>query len=789
MIFISYSRKDRELLDEFMVHLKPLFGKENILWIDEKVRPGQKWDEEIKNALKACKVGVMLISPTFLSSEYINNEEIPVLLNRAENEQITLTSVFLRESVVDKVAFTIEVDGEERKIKLTAYQGLNTPNSPIAKMQSHDRDKAFREAAVKLKSIEESLYRTSDSDHKANPSPHSAQHQLAVTLYRSSENLYRNFYSRGNSIGEIQTKWHHRIGELDDWIHNQACPAFPDKSGDLLFDILFGGLDEQGCRELLKKAWQQEEANNNPTRYPLRVKIYTEDSILSQLPWHKSTWMGQKLVDHGWTFESIAVPPSDDYVRTGLHIRTPLSVSLILPDSGDLASRAGNHYENLVDCFNRIWAHTSFNKPPRFSQWQTFCTNNSTRPGEFVYFYGSVEAINGRLFLDVPDQKINLMEFRTALAIHPISKVVFLNLCCDDSTEIHESLREFSKNFPLVIVQIFLSHQHLAAESAVIDWMQTVLERGIDPVRAINECGIDRATVWANYERWEAVLGIDTKPVRHDLAKLLLDRHRQRETVSKTSLDALHNPETRVIATVACGESSDWLDLFHQQIRTTLRSDLKSRAVVHQTELRFPTSVKAPEDVQEGLYRALAESMHQKLRSICEKQLSKAPRDSKILWILHWEPQGAALGRKFGEDRFHFWERFCRERLAAECPERIRILCLLPLESKEPDKVRTLVDKRKRDYGNRAYHFFELDPLSRVGEDDLGAFLQRREIQCPDDLLNCLPGLIFRHSGGLFNKSVGLLEEGLSRGWRLLHGKLTESEPESPQNIEEGLSI
>ena len=791
MIFISYSHTDKKLLNEFRVHLNPLFGKQNLtLWTDERIEPGQKWDGEIINALETCKIGLMLISPDFLNSTYITEKEIPVLLERAENRKITLTSIYLRESNVHGVEYKVEIDGEERAIKLTDYQGLNTPDSPIAKYSKSRRDKAFSDAAQKLKDIwdrldpQESTLRTGTS-----PSSQSAKNQLTVILNRNHRYIYQKFYDGKGYTKEFEAIWNDRMRKTMDCIRDANYPSLPENVGDTLYDILFGGLEEQACRELLAKVWDAENADSNPSRYPLRLKIYSEDPELSRLPWHKCTWMGQKLVDHGWTYESIPFSPLADYPRPNLNVKTPLPISLILPDSGILAAKAPSHYENLVDCLNRIWSHTSFNKPPRHSRWQTFCADDSGRPAEFVYFYGSAEKSNGQWFLDFPDRKINLNEFRTALATHPITKFLFLNLCCEDSTTIHESLRECSKSFPVMIVQTFPPDQHLAAERAMIDWMHAVLEQSIDPVRAINESGIDRMTVWANYERWEATLAVETKPIRDDLAKLLLDRHRQRETISKTSLDALHNPKMRIIATVACGESSDWLDLFHQQIWTTLRTDLKSYAVVHQTVLRFPSNVNGLEDIQEGLHRALTESTHQKLSSLCENQLSKARRDSKLLWILHWEPQGTSIGREFGQNRFLLWEQFCRERLAVGCPERMRILCLLPLESNEPDKVRTLVDKRKRDFENRAYRFFELDPLSRVGEDDLGAFLQGEDIQCPDDLLNSLPNLIFRQTNGRFDESVKLLEDGLTHGWRFLHGRLAESEPEPPENKDGELSI
>ena len=59
-----------------------LFG----VWSDDKIKPGQEWFEEIKNAMNESKVGILLISPDFLASDFINRVEIPKLLANVQEE-------------------------------------------------------------------------------------------------------------------------------------------------------------------------------------------------------------------------------------------------------------------------------------------------------------------------------------------------------------------------------------------------------------------------------------------------------------------------------------------------------------------------------------------------------------------------------------------------------------------------------------------------------------------------------------------------------------------------------
>jgi hypothetical protein len=68
-VFVSYSHNDAEFLDRLLVHLKPL-EKEGLLdlWVDTRLRAGDKWKKEIEKALQRATVAVLLVSADFLAS-------------------------------------------------------------------------------------------------------------------------------------------------------------------------------------------------------------------------------------------------------------------------------------------------------------------------------------------------------------------------------------------------------------------------------------------------------------------------------------------------------------------------------------------------------------------------------------------------------------------------------------------------------------------------------------------------------------------------------------------------
>ena len=80
-VFVSYSHKDKEWLEKFSAVLAPDIRNGRVdYWDDRELQPGDPWYAKILNGIGTARVAVLLVSPNFLASRFIMEEELPRIL-------------------------------------------------------------------------------------------------------------------------------------------------------------------------------------------------------------------------------------------------------------------------------------------------------------------------------------------------------------------------------------------------------------------------------------------------------------------------------------------------------------------------------------------------------------------------------------------------------------------------------------------------------------------------------------------------------------------------------------
>jgi tetratricopeptide (TPR) repeat protein len=130
-VFISYSHQDKVWLQKLQTHLTPFIrGQYLDVWDDTKIPPGSKWKEEIEKALASAKIAVFLVSPDFLASKFINEQELPPLLEASEREGLTILWIPVRPS-------------SYKITKINDYQAAHNPSKPLSSLNDAEQDDAW----------------------------------------------------------------------------------------------------------------------------------------------------------------------------------------------------------------------------------------------------------------------------------------------------------------------------------------------------------------------------------------------------------------------------------------------------------------------------------------------------------------------------------------------------------------------------------------------------------------------------------------------------------------------
>src|SRR5262245_10366966 len=95
--FISYSHDDYGMFSDFRIHLKSVERALNVeFWADNRLAPGFYWNSTIEKSINEANVFVLLVSPAFIASDYIYENEIPAIKGRHQRAAALVLPVVLR---------------------------------------------------------------------------------------------------------------------------------------------------------------------------------------------------------------------------------------------------------------------------------------------------------------------------------------------------------------------------------------------------------------------------------------------------------------------------------------------------------------------------------------------------------------------------------------------------------------------------------------------------------------------------------------------------------------------
>ncbi len=142
-IFVSYSHKDSEWASRLEVMAAPYLRDSETeldLWVDTRLEAGDRWHEEIQNAVTAAGAAVALVSADFLASEYIWKHEMPALLDAADTGDLRLLWVYLKSAGWEETG-------------LSKFQAVHDTKKPLAALEEWEQDEVLKAVAVEIKKV------------------------------------------------------------------------------------------------------------------------------------------------------------------------------------------------------------------------------------------------------------------------------------------------------------------------------------------------------------------------------------------------------------------------------------------------------------------------------------------------------------------------------------------------------------------------------------------------------------------------------------------------------------
>ena len=214
-IFISYSRADKQYLKELKIHLKPLVREADlVVWSDSLLEAGQIWDDEIKSAIDESFAAILLISPHFLASDYINQHELPALLSAASHNEVALLPVIVSDCLYEST-------------DLAQFMSINDPTRPLRKLGIAERDKIWATLArevdkvllrLRSEAIKSSLVSSGQRTFLGNHGTEESKGKKEISLTKS---LFKNLIIEIELKGEFESFKDNELTALIKEIHDR----------------------------------------------------------------------------------------------------------------------------------------------------------------------------------------------------------------------------------------------------------------------------------------------------------------------------------------------------------------------------------------------------------------------------------------------------------------------------------------------------------------------------------------------------------------------------------------
>jgi TIR domain-containing protein len=158
-VFICYAHEDNGSanpkecwLNRFLQIVKPLVRQQDLtVWSDRTIKIGDDWHVTIQKQLAVAKAVLLFVSPAFLASDYIANNELPVLLKRAKESGVPIFQLLISPCLYEETKFKYpDPKTGPEEFALSSLQAANAPSKTLIEMTEAEQNRVMLEVARAL---------------------------------------------------------------------------------------------------------------------------------------------------------------------------------------------------------------------------------------------------------------------------------------------------------------------------------------------------------------------------------------------------------------------------------------------------------------------------------------------------------------------------------------------------------------------------------------------------------------------------------------------------------------
>lgn len=187
-IFFSYAHKDESYREQLEEHLA-IFKRQGLIqgWSDRKITAGDDWKSAIDTSLQSADLILLLISSSFIASDYCYSTELSTALARHESGDAYVIPIFIRPVEFQDAPFA-------------KIQGLPKDAKPVSMWD--DADLAWKDIASGIK-----LSVAKIREKKQRPSSIDRMQTIQEAMNAHVENLDRLYNSKEQECLGMQTSF------------------------------------------------------------------------------------------------------------------------------------------------------------------------------------------------------------------------------------------------------------------------------------------------------------------------------------------------------------------------------------------------------------------------------------------------------------------------------------------------------------------------------------------------------------------------------------------------------